>query len=241
MQDKVKKNKNMNSSLFKITFALFLSFVVLRLFAQEVKQSDALVRIDKENRPAVATTAETLVKPLQKEWVAYLKKNFKIKAKSNKNTVIARAAIISTLSLNPVNIYTEFEQKAEKTVMTLAVELSDGQFVSKQNYSDEYKKIKSLAYEFVVSYMKDNYNSLIKKSQKEVNSSVKQEIKIQKRINALEKKINKDSDNIQKLQKSIDRSKLDIEKNKKLLPEINKETEKKRAVLKELQDKKGKL
>lgn len=170
-----------------------------------------------------------------------MKKNFKIKAKSDKNAVNAEAAIMSTLSLNPVNIFTEFEQKDEKTVMLLAVELSEEQFVSKQNNPDEYKKIKSMAYDFVVGYMKDNYNNLIKKSQKEVNSSVKQEIKIQKQINALEKKINKDSDNIQKLQKRIEKSKLDIEKGKKLLPEINKETEKKRAVLKDLQDKKGKL
>lgn len=66
---------NMNPCRLRIILIWMLPFVALSLFAQEIKQSDDVMRIKKENRPAVSITAETLVKPLQKEWAAFLKKN----------------------------------------------------------------------------------------------------------------------------------------------------------------------
>lgn len=227
--------------LIFLSLFIFCIFSTNRLFSQKVKATDSEVKIKKEDRSAISIVSEAEIKSLQKSWANFLKKNYKAKIKSGKNSVISNAVLVPTISIKAINIYSYFKEHENGSEFIIAAEIDSVDFISLKNYPDEFKSLKSFSVDFITNFLKLQYSKLIKEKQKAVNKSVKEELKMQKKINSLERSISKDSDKIQNLQKRIEQSKIEIEKSKAILPELNKKTEEKRIILKELEKRKEKL
>jgi uncharacterized coiled-coil protein SlyX len=211
------------------------------IFSQAVKATDTEVKISKDKQSAISIISEAEINSLQKSWASYLKKNYNAKNKSRKNTLASSGLLIPSISIKPLNLYSFFEKNEQGSEMIITAEIDSVAFISPETYPDEFKSLKAFSSDFVISYLKSQYSQLIKDKQKDINKSVKEELKMQKKINNLEKSISRDNNNIQRLQKRIEENKVQIDRNKNILPELNKKTSEKRNSLKELEKRKDKL
>jgi len=200
------------NKIFLLTLALSLVFN-LQMFSQTYKSKITSVEINNSVRPAISIVSEAELKSLQKEWNSFLKKDFKAKTKSTKNTVNAESAIMPDISSNPINIYSIFNKNQNGTEIVLAFEMDKDNFASNTNFSDEFEKLSNLAERFVTNHCLSDLTVLLKNKEKILRKNKKREAKLIKDNKRIERAIERDI-----TQKNINLK--NIEKNKEELENL---------------------
>ncbi len=223
---------------YKYCFVILLQLAILHsAAAQTVKTTQAAMKINGKDRPAISITSEAEAKPLQKAWKKYLKKTYKIKTDDSKNMVTATAISLNAVSPRQFDLYTIFNITAEGSEMLIAGAPGYDIYFSPNEYAEDYNKLRTLAEGFVKTYMQTQYEKLIKEKKKAIAGSEKTERQLQKETRRLEKRVEKDRKEIRDLQKDIDKNTTAIDNNKKALPQLKKVIEEKRQLLKSIEEK----
>ncbi|MDD3876334.1 MAG: hypothetical protein PHT69_06910 [Bacteroidales bacterium] len=216
-------------------------FCLTVLFSQTYRSTVTSVDIQRTVRPAISIVSEAEYKLLQKSWASYLKKEFNNKSKSKRNTVTSTGIIIPSISVNPVNVYAFFSNHRDGSEMILALEMSEGNFISQTNYTQEFQTFSTLAENFVKNYCKEKLNQVIKEREKALKKQTKQEAKLRKRNRNLERQIAQDNKTIQQRQRRIESNNSEIETNTSTLRDLGKTIEDQKNEIKELERRKEEL
>jgi len=203
---------------------LLLVFIIISaaLSSQTYTANITTTSVNRNVQPAISVVSEADVRGLQKSWEKHLKKQYKGKASSRRNTVTASAIVIPSISAQPVNIYAFFNNHRDGSELIAAVEMSEGSFVSQTNYSQEFQALKTMTETFVRDYCREKLSGLIKEKQKNLRKQKKLEAKLNKTNKKLERLIERSNRSIQQNQRRIEQSNAEIKENTGTIRDLRK-------------------
>lgn len=180
----------------KFFLLLVICFVLTSVNAQKVEVTTA-------GDAVVTTIYEKEVNDVMREWKSLMKKN-KGKIESEDKKVIARAAVINSISDGGFDVIATFDEpKKGEVKMTV---LFDPLAYSTTGTPDKSKFIgdeKKFVKEFAVEQTKEGIKELLKLEQKALDKLTDQQKDMQKRKEKLEAEIQRDQDEIKKDQDEI--------------------------------------
>jgi coenzyme F420-reducing hydrogenase delta subunit len=174
---------------YQLSFIAFLFLFSLQLNAQKVKVIETSEHVNGIKYEGVATTIQLDAKPIEKEWVKYLKTWNKLET-SKYNGYTVRQAEMKNIDKEPVTIYSTISGGKSGVMIFWAIEKSNGEFIKKGE--DGFESMKKMLYDFAIEQYREDMNMQIAEAEKVVQKTVKE----------YEKKVSEG----EKLDKSLDKN-----------------------------------
>lgn len=185
--------------------------------AQEIKVKESSGSFSAGNAPCLEVRIyNNEVNTLKDEWKDILKdfKNEKVKVSGNE--VIGDNILIKDWGNNPVDIYTIFDEKSDKSVeMKVAVDLGNGNFL--KNDRDKQRFIEKMMKEFAIKQSIEPLEKMIKEQNKLVADIEAKQKSLEKKNENLKKDIEDYKAKIKKAEEDIKNNEAEIEKKKQEL------------------------
>ena len=140
---------------------------------QEESFSEALVSIEKKsmtkgiNDALVLELANSRKKLVEKLWKKYIKQ-FKANTKKVKRSdeFLSHAARISSISAEPVNLYSSFTERGNDVYLSLWIEMEEDNFFSSSENSDVFLEAENILVHFAGEVEKENIRIELQEEQK---------------------------------------------------------------------------
>lgn len=211
---------------------ILLTTCTFSIYAQEIKVKESSGSFSAGNAPCLETRIYyNTINNVKEEWKNILKdfKNEKVKIKDNE--VIGDNILIKDWGNNPVDIYTTFDEKSDKSIeMKVAVDLGNGNFL--KNDRDKQKLIEKMIKEFAIKQSIEPLEKQIKEQNKLVADIEDKQKSLEKKNESLKKDIENYKEKIKKAEEEIKNNESEIEKKKqefasqqKILDELKKKKE----------------
>lgn len=200
--------------------------------AQEIKVKESSGSFSAGNAPCLEVRIyNNEVNTLKDEWKDILKDFKNEKVKVNGNEVIGDNILIKDWGNNPVDIYTSFDEKSDKSIeMKVAVDLGNGNFL--KNDRDKQKLIEKMMKEFAIKQSIEPIEKMIKEQNKLVEDIADKQKSLEKKNENLKKdiedykaKIKKAEDDIKNNEAEIEKKKQELAAQQKALEELKKKKE----------------
>lgn len=215
------------------TIATLLSIGITGIcIAQEIKVKESSGSFSAGHANCLETKIYNAdINTVKDEWKQVLKDFKNEKVKINGNEVIGDNILIKDWGNNPVDIYTTFDEKSDKSIeMKVAVDLGNGNFL--KNDKDKQKLIEKMMKEFAVKQSIEPLEKQIKEQNKAVADIEDKQKSLEKKNENLKKDIEDYKAKIKKAEEEIKNNEQEIEKKKQELAAQQK-------VLEELKKKKS--
>ena len=200
----------------KIISSVFLLAATYSV-AQEVKVKEGSEGFSNGSHNAL--TVEVFVDDLskvQKEWKSQMK-DFGYEHATDKGKDYDFDNVkFKSLSNNPMDVYTKFEElKGEKAVRLSAAFDMGGDYISSGKHGNEYSFMKKMMHEFAVKTSKDYVEDQLKDATKVLHRFQEKEKDLEKDNKNLDEDIKNYKDKIKKAEDDIVKNKAEIETKKK--------------------------
>lgn len=202
----------------KKLLGLFLLCGSTLYYAQEIKVKEASGSFSAGNAPCLETKIyNNNINDVKEEWKNVLKDFKNEKVKISGNEVIGDNILIKEWGNNPVDIYTTFDEKSDKSIeMKVAVDLGNGNFL-KNNDKDKVRLIEKTMKEFAVKQSIEPLEKQIKEQGKLVAETEDKQKSLEKKNENLKKDIENYKEKIKKAEEDIKNNESEIEKKKQEL------------------------
>ncbi|MCX7729467.1 MAG: hypothetical protein N2203_08350, partial [Bacteroidia bacterium] len=187
------------------------------LQSQEIKVKESSGSFSAGSAPCLETKIyHSNLNDLKENWKDILKDFKNEKVKINGNEVIGDNILIKEWGNNPVDIYTTFDEKADKVIeMKVAVDLGNGNFL--KGDKDKQKFIEKLMRDFAVKQSMETLEKQIKDQSKTVVDVADKQKSLEKKNESLKKDIENYKEKIKKAEEEIKTNEAEIEKIKQEL------------------------
>ncbi len=194
--------------------ALFFSYGIN---AQEIRVKESSGSFSAGSAPCLEVKIyNASVSDLKDKWKDVLKDFKNEKVKVNGDEVIGDNILIKDWGNNPVDIYTTFDEKSDKTIeMKVAVDLGNGNFL--KNDRDKQKFIEKIMKEFALKQSIEPLEKQIKEQSKLVADIEDKQKSLEKKNENLKKDIENYKEKIKKAEEEIKNNESEIEKKKQEL------------------------
>ncbi len=224
----------MKTSFLSISCTLIFSIIGINGSAQqEIKIKETSGSFSSGNAPCFETKIyNNTLSEVKDKWKDVLKDYKNEKVKQNGNEVLGDNILIKDWGNNPVDIYTIFEEKSDKTIeMKVAVDLGSGNYL-KGNDKDKSKYIEKIMKEFATKMSIEPLEKQLKEQSKLIADIEDKQKSLEKKNENLKKDIESYKEKIKKAEEDIKTNEAEIEKKKqelatqqKLLEELKKKKE----------------
>lgn len=205
----------------------------LNFFSQEIKVKLSSGSFSSGSAPCFETKIfNNSMSEVKDKWKEVLKDFKNEKVKQSGNEIFGDNILIKDWGNNPVDIYTTFDEKSDKSIeMKVAVDLGNGNYL-KDNDKDKSKFIEKLIQEFAVKMSIEPIEKQIKEQNKLIADIEDKQKSLEKKNEGLKKDIENYKEKIKKAEEEIKNNEVEIEKNKqelttqqKVLEELKKKKE----------------
>lgn len=213
----------------KIALAGLALLLSVASFAQkDIQVVSRDYEIEKIGRDGLATTIELDKKYVRDLWKKQLKSYGKYSSKGS--TYIVPVAQISSVSSDPVKLYSAVESSGKGTLVWLAIDMGNKHVVEG---GEGYKAAENLLTDFAKSCYREDVQEQLKDAEKALESSVKKQDKISKEGEKLSKNFESNASEKNKLEEALsdnakEKNQLqkDIDQNKKDRDAVDSEVDK---------------
>lgn len=187
----------------------------LNFFSQEIKVKSSSGSFSSGNAPCFEVKIyNNTISEVKDKWKEVLKDFKNEKVKQNGNEVFGDNILIKDWGNNPVDIYTTFDEKSDKSIeMKVAVDLGNGNYL-KDSDRDKSKFIEKLMKEFAVKMSIEPLEKQIKEQNKLVADIEDKQKSLEKKNENLKKDIENYKEKIKKAEEEIKNNETEIEKKK---------------------------
>lgn len=203
------------------------------VFAQEIKVKESSGSFSSGSAPCMQVKIyNNNINEVKDKWKDIIKnyKNEKVKAQGNE--IIGDNVVIKDWGNDPVDIYTTFDEKSDKSIeMKVAVDFGNNHYL-KGSDKDKSKYIEKLLKEFAIKMIIEPLEKQIKEQNKAIaeiedkqKSLEKKNDNLKKDIENYKEKIKKAEDEIKQNEAEIEKKKQEIATQQKLLEELKKKKE----------------
>lgn len=193
------------------------SISINHLFSQEIKIKETSGSFSSGSAPCLETKIyNNNINDVKDKWKEVLKDFKNEKVKISGNEVIGDNILIKDWGNNPVDIYTSFDEKSDKSIeMKVAVDLGNGNYL--KNDRDKQKFIEKLMKEFAIKQSIEPLEKQIKEQEKLLSDISDKQKSLEKKNENLKKDIENYKEKIKKAEEDIKNNESEIEKKKQEL------------------------
>ncbi len=190
---------------------------ISHLFSQEIKIKETSGSFSSGSAPCLETKIyNNNINDVKDKWKEVLKDFKNEKVKISGNEVIGDNILIKDWGNNPVDIYTSFDEKSDKSIeMKVAVDLGNGNYL--KNDRDKQKFIEKLMKEFAIKQSIEPLEKQIKEQEKLLSDISDKQKSLEKKNENLKKDIENYKEKIKKAEEDIKNNESEIEKKKQEL------------------------
>lgn len=190
---------------------------ISHLFSQEIKIKETSGSFSSGSAPCLETKIyNNNINDVKDKWKEVLKDFKNEKVKISGNEVIGDNILIKDWGNNPVDIYTTFDEKSDKSIeMKVAVDLGNGNYL--KNDRDKQKFIEKLMKEFAIKQSIEPLEKQIKEQEKLLSDISDKQKSLEKKNENLKKDIENYKEKIKKAEEDIKNNESEIEKKKQEL------------------------
>lgn len=187
------------------------------LFSQDIKVKESSGSFSAGSAPCLETKIyNNNINDVKDKWKEVLKDFKNEKVKISGNEVIGDNILIKDWGNNPVDIYTTFDEKSDKSIeMKVAVDLGNGNYL--KNDRDKQKFIEKLMKEFAIKQSIEPLEKQIKEQEKLLSDISDKQKSLEKKNENLKKDIENYKEKIKKAEEDIKNNESEIEKKKQEL------------------------
>lgn len=187
------------------------------LFSQDIKVKESSGSFSAGSAPCLETKIyNNTINDVKDKWKEVLKDFKNEKVKISGNEVIGDNILIKDWGNNPVDIYTSFDEKSDKSIeMKVAVDLGNGNYL--KNDRDKQKFIEKLMKEFAIKQSIEPLEKQIKEQEKLLSDISDKQKSLEKKNENLKKDIENYKEKIKKAEEDIKNNESEIEKKKQEL------------------------
>ncbi|GAB4449270.1 MAG: hypothetical protein OHK0036_06010 [Bacteroidia bacterium] len=196
---------------------LAASISMSHLFSQDIKVKESSGSFSAGSAPCLETKIyNNTINDVKDKWKEVLKDFKNEKVKISGNEVIGDNILIKDWGNNPVDIYTTFDEKSDKSIeMKVAVDLGNGNYL--KNDRDKQKFIEKLMKEFAIKQSIEPLEKQIKEQEKLLSDISDKQKSLEKKNENLKKDIENYKEKIKKAEEDIKNNESEIEKKKQEL------------------------
>jgi DNA repair exonuclease SbcCD ATPase subunit len=197
-----------------LTAVISANFVM----AQEIKVKESSGSFSSGSAPCLETKIYNAnINDVKDKWKNILKDFKNEKVKTSGNEVIGDNILIKDWGNNPVDIYTTFEEKSDKTIeMKVAVDLGNGNFL-KGGDKDKVRYIEKMMKDFAIKASTEPLEKQIKEQNIIVAEIESTQKSLEKKNENLKKDIENYKEKIKKAEEEIKNNESELEKKKQEL------------------------
>ncbi|MEW6772475.1 MAG: hypothetical protein AB1304_00590 [Bacteroidota bacterium] len=190
---------------------------ISHLFSQEIKIKETSGSFSSGSAPCLETKIyNNNINDVKDKWKEVLKDFKNEKVKISGNEVIGDNILIKDWGNNPVDIYTSFDEKSDKSIeMKVAVDLGNGNYL--KNDRGKQKFIEKLMKEFAIKQSIEPLEKQIKEQEKLLSDISDKQKSLEKKNENLKKDIENYKEKIKKAEEDIKNNESEIEKKKQEL------------------------
>lgn len=180
----------------------------MQLSAQKLQPADATISHDGKSRPCLFIKVDPEAKTLKEAWNDYLKDNHDLKLKgigflANKDLMSRKEVIVSAISSNTMDFYTEIIENETGSEMRVFASFGYDMYIDASSMPKEYEALKSIMTSFLNTYIPNYYQEIIDETEKVVSDLSKDQSKLKKSISKDTKKVEKYKEKIESLSEDL--------------------------------------
>lgn len=213
----------------KIVFGIIIIGLNSKINAQEIKVKETSGSFSAGSAPCLETKIyNNNINDVKDKWKDIMKDFKNEKVKISGNEVIADNILIKDWGNNPVDVFTTFDEKSDKSIeMKVAVDLGNGNFL--KNDRDKQKLIEKIMKDFAIKQCIEPLEKQIKEQNKLLADIEDKQKYLEKKNENLKKdieeykaKIKKEEDEIKNNESEIEKKKQELATQQKMLEGLKK-------------------
>jgi hypothetical protein len=216
-------------------FAPTLSSAQTNSSTHPIDITSDFVQLDKVSRPSVSMVMDAEADAFSKAWRTFLRKEHGLKTRERRGVISAEAVTFSAITNKTLDFFTVVRPHEKGVKVDVVIALGYDVFLSRQHYSDEFRKMEQLLGDFSKDFIRERFNKAISDKEKAIKQLEKSVAKDSKQLQKLQSAIDKDNKSIDKLLRRLDDNKNKLDEVGASLPGQEQLLRSKRGQLNDLQ------